>query len=130
MPIAPVAKTAAAHQPEQTVLGVGTPSLPMPISQPAPNPTEYKFTFTTYVGDENDSVFKVAVSDQTITIRYNIHSRFYAEKILASDNGVQTKNILDATIQSSITAYIEVTDALSTLTSFADKLSSVLERTE
>lgn len=93
-------------------------------------PQDREIVFSTYAGAEDDLLFKFSESSDTVTIRYNICNKYYAENILSGDNSVKAKEMLDATLGASIKAYLEVSYAPSSLATFVSAIASTLTSME
>ena len=96
----------------------------------APVKDEYDITFKTYAGSEKDPLFKYTLSDDKITVYYNVFNTYYADKIQIGEQGVKIREVLDDIIKASIKAYIKSSNSVSSLASFVDELQKCFNKTE
>lgn len=84
-----------------------------------------EFQFSSFAGDETDSLFKTSISGNKVIVRYNLCNHTYKNNILNSEDGIRAKQELDKIIESCLRAYIEVSD-VALLDAFANALANKL----
>lgn len=110
-----------AHAPEP---GEGGPVQPEPRTNDS-----YSFEIMTRAAKETDPLFEASVSNNRVSIRYNVKNVFFLERIVEDASGPIVKEVLDSAIKSSIKALLD-SDKNADVSSFASSLAKNIAESE